>query len=76
VLFIQGGGNGGYEADAELVASLRKGLGTAYKVHYPQILPMKQYRFLAAMAKANSKDISSARVKLFLAGHSLGASCC
>ena len=39
VLFIQGGGNGGYEEDAKLVASLRKALGKAYKVLYPKMLP-------------------------------------
>ena len=35
VLFIQGGGEGGYEADAKLAASLQKGLGAAYNVRYP-----------------------------------------
>ena len=75
VLFIQGGGNGGYEADAGLVASLRKGLGPAYKVHYPQILPDETVpdfgrRWLTQIGK----DISSAKGEIILAGHSLGAS--
>ena len=38
VLFIQGGGNGGYQADATLVTSLQAGLGKTYEVHYPQML--------------------------------------
>ena len=37
VLFIQGGGEDGYEADAKLVASLQAGLGATYNVRYPQM---------------------------------------
>jgi hypothetical protein len=39
VLFIQGGGDEGYEADKKLVASLRAALGESYDVRYPQIHP-------------------------------------
>ena len=38
VLFIQGAGDEGYEADKKLVASLQAGLGDTYEVRYPQIL--------------------------------------
>jgi hypothetical protein len=34
VLFMQGSGNGGYETNKTLVASLQKSLGEAYEVHY------------------------------------------
>jgi hypothetical protein len=37
ILFIQGGGEGAYEADGKLVASLRNALGVAYEVLYPQM---------------------------------------
>ena len=37
VLFIQGGGDGGYEADTKLVASLQKALGKDYEISYPRI---------------------------------------
>jgi predicted alpha/beta hydrolase family esterase len=75
VLFIQGGGNGGYEADAELVASLRRVLGTAYKVHYPKMLPDETERdFGPRWLKQMGKEISSVKGEVILAGHSLGAS--
>jgi hypothetical protein len=37
VLFIQGGGNGGYEADAKFVASLQQALGKDYELNYPRM---------------------------------------
>lgn len=75
VLFIQGGGNGGYEADAVLVASLRKTLSAAYKVDYPKLLsdetkPNFGLRWLEQIGRA----ISSVRGEVILVGHSLGAS--
>jgi predicted alpha/beta hydrolase family esterase len=75
VLFIQGGGNGGYEADAKLVASLRKELKTAYKVHYPKMLPDETIPdFGWQWLKHIGQEISSVKGKVILAGHSLGAS--
>ena len=38
VLFIQGGGREGYEADKKLVASQQMALGKTYEVRYPQML--------------------------------------
>jgi uncharacterized protein len=75
VLFIHGGGNGGYEEDAKLVASLRKALGTAYKVHYPKMLPDEaEPDFGPGWLKQIDKEISSMEGEVILAGHSLGAS--
>lgn len=75
VIFIQGGGNGGYEADAQLVASLRKALATAYKVHYPKMLPDEGVPdFGPQWLEQIGKEISSVKGELILAGHSLGAS--
>src|SRR5687768_8632776 len=75
VLFIQGGGDGGYEADAKLVDSLRKALGKAYKVHYPKMLPDEtESDFGRQWLKQMDKEISSVKGDVILAGHSLGAS--
>jgi hypothetical protein len=35
LLFIQGAGQGAYEEDKKLAASLREALGPEYEVHYP-----------------------------------------
>jgi uncharacterized protein len=37
VLFIHGAGEGAFEEDGLLVASLRNALGPAYDVHYPKM---------------------------------------
>lgn len=75
VLFIQGGGNGGYEADAKLVASLRKALRTDYKVHYPKMLSDETVTdFGRQWLKQIGNEISSVKGEVILAGHSLGAS--
>ncbi|MCD8540621.1 MAG: alpha/beta hydrolase [Leadbetterella sp.] len=75
VLFIQGGGNGGYEADAALTASLQSELGSGYRVHYPQMLPDETMEdFAPYWLNQMDKEISAFQSELILAGHSLGAS--
>ena len=75
VLFIQGGGNKGYETDAQLVASLRKSLGTAYKVHYPKMISDEgSPNFGSQWLTQIGTEISSVKGEVILAGHSLGAS--
>lgn len=75
VLFIQGGGNGGYEADAALAASLQAKLGNDYKVNYPQMLPDETIDdFALFWLNQMEKEISSFKGELILTGHSLGAS--
>jgi hypothetical protein len=37
ILFVHGGGEGAFDADAKLVESLRTALGDEYKVIYPQM---------------------------------------
>jgi predicted alpha/beta hydrolase family esterase len=75
ILFIQGGGNGGFEADANLVASLQKELGTTYEVHYPKMLPDETVPdFGRRWLKKIGKEVSSIKGEVILAGHSLGAS--
>lgn len=73
ILFIQGGGNGGYEADEKLVASLRSSLGPAYEINYPQIIAdesKKDFGWLQQIGKA----ISDKKSEIILVGHSFGAS--
>jgi uncharacterized protein len=72
VLFIQGGGEGAYEEDAKLVASLTAELGDAYQVHYPQMPgedePSSSWQALIG------REITAIRSSLILVGHSFGAS--
>ena len=74
VLFIHGAGDGGYEGDVDLVVSLRKALGTGYKVHFPQMLTDEEPYFGAGWPKQIGREISSIKGEIILAGHSLGAS--
>lgn len=72
-LFIQGGGNGGYEADAKLAASLQAVLGAAYEVRYPR---MRTDEALPDFGWGQQIDEEMAAVEseVILVGHSLGAS--
>lgn len=73
VIFIHGGGEGGYEADTLLADSLRNELGDAYEVHNPQIHfndALPDFGWL----KQIDKEISSIKEKAILVGHSFGAS--
>ena len=75
VLFIQGGGNGGYESDAKLVTSLQAALGRDYEVNYPKMLPVETIPdFGPRWLKQIGKEISSVEGEIILTGHSLGAS--
>lgn len=73
ILFIQGGGNGGYEADAKLVSSLREALGTAYEVHYPEISSDETAPDFGWLNQIG-KEISEIEGEVILAAHSFGAS--
>ena len=73
VLFIQGGGDDGYEADAKLVASLQKGLGSDYGITYQRMQTDKDapdFGWLTQIGKAVRKLNDGA----ILAAHSLGSS--
>lgn len=73
VLFIQGGGDGGYEADAKLADSLGAELGTGYAVHYPKLDTDESLPDFG-WGKQIEKEIAAANQPLILVGHSLGAS--
>lgn len=75
LLFIQGGGKGGYEADTALVASLKSTLGVTYKIKYPEMFSDESISdFTPYWLKQIAKEISSVKDNIILAGHSLGAS--
>jgi predicted alpha/beta hydrolase family esterase len=73
VLFIQGGGNGGYEADAKLVASLQKALGNDYDVSYPSMQTDDAAPDFG-WPKQIAKEIAELEGDIILVAHSLGAS--
>ena len=73
ILFIQGGGNGGYEADKELVASLRTALGKGYDISYPEIKSDETASDFG-WTQQIGKKISEIKSDVILVGHSFGAS--
>ena len=73
VLFIQGGGDDGYEADKKLVASLHAALGETYEVHYPEI-PSDETVSDFGWPLQIGKEIADIKGNVILVGHSLGAS--
>ncbi|HET6993887.1 MAG TPA: alpha/beta hydrolase [Chitinophagaceae bacterium] len=73
VLFIQGGGDGGYEADAKMVASLQKALGKDYEVSYPR-MQTDEFAPDFGWLKQIGNEIGKLRDNGFLVAHSLGAS--
>jgi predicted alpha/beta hydrolase family esterase len=73
VLFIQGAGEGAYEEDKELAASLRHSLGPEYEVHYPAMpneddTPYEQWK------QQIEKELTAMPEPITLVGHSVGAS--
>jgi len=73
ILFIQGGGDEGYEADKKLVASLQTALGETYEVHYPQMLSDETLTDFGWLHQIG-KEIANSTGNVILVGHSLGAS--
>lgn len=73
ILFIQGGGESGYDEDTRLVDSLRITLGATYEVHYPKLNADETLPDFGWLQQIN-KEINSITSELILVGHSLGAS--
>ena len=73
VVFIQGGGNGGYEADAKLAESLQKALGNTYEVRYPR-LQTDEAAPDFGWPEQIGKEIGQLGDDAILVAHSLGAS--
>jgi predicted alpha/beta hydrolase family esterase len=73
VLFIQGGGEGGYAADLPMVNSLRNNLGSAYNVEYPELESDESASDFGWIQQISEK-VSDIAADLIIVGHSLGAS--
>jgi predicted alpha/beta hydrolase family esterase len=71
-LFIHGAGDGAYEEDGLLVASLQDALGDAYIVHYPQ-MPADYAATYADWKRAIELELNRVDYPVVLVGHSVGA---
>lgn len=73
VLFIQGGSEGAYDADAELAASLKAALGAGYEVRYPR-MPDEDNPDYGTWKSEILSQLSKMGPDAILVGHSIGAS--
>jgi len=74
ILFIHGaGGEGAYEADGILVASLQKVLGAAYPVRYPK-MPLEESAGYADWKAQIARELSAMDDQVILVAHSVGGS--
>lgn len=73
ILFLQGAGEGAYDADAKLVQSLSRELGGDYEVIFPP-MPHEEAPSYEAWKSAIEEAIAQAEAPLVLVGHSAGAS--
>ena len=71
VLFIQGGGEGAFEADGILVASLQSALGADYDVRYPR-MPNEKNPDMRTWKARIAAELSLSDDDVILVGHSLG----
>ena len=72
VLFIQGGGDDGYNADKKMVKSLQESLEKNYQVVYPQMPSDKTPDF--GWQNQIAKEIENIKDPVIVVAHSLGAS--
>jgi uncharacterized protein len=73
VLFVHGGGEGAYEEDRKLAASLQDALGTAYDVRSPK-MPDEERPVYEAWKERIAKELDVLEGEVILVGHSLGGS--
>ena len=73
VLFIQGGSDGAYRADAALAESLRRVLGPGYEVRYPE-MPNENDPDYATWKEHILAELKTMGPSAILVGHSIGAS--
>ena len=73
MLFVHGGGEGAYEEDKKLAASLRDALGAAYDVRCPK-MPNEGSPEYAAWRDRIATELVAFGGEVVLVGHSLGAS--
>ncbi|QIN78660.1 alpha/beta fold hydrolase [Rubrobacter marinus] len=73
VLFVHGGGEGAYEEDRRLAASLQDALGAGYGVQSPR-MPNEDSPEYGAWRDRISEELAGMDGDVVLMGHSLGAS--
>jgi hypothetical protein len=73
VLFVHGGGDGGYEADTKLVTSLQKALGPDYDIDYSEIYFDESASDFGWTQQIEEK-MAGSKDDVILVGHSFGAS--
>jgi predicted alpha/beta hydrolase family esterase len=73
VLFIHGGGEGAYEKDRKLAASLQVALGAAYDVRCPK-MPDEDRPVYKAWKARIARELDTLEGEVILVGHSLGGS--
>jgi len=73
ILFIQGGGDEGYEADKALVNSLKEYLGQKYNIDYPKLETNDSLPDFGWTQQIEEKVLQTEE-NVFIVGHSLGAS--
>ena len=73
ILFIQGAGQGAYDEDQALTASLSQALGPGYEVHYPA-MPDENNASYEQWKQQIEKELAAIPGPIMLIGHSIGAS--
>ncbi|GIP36099.1 alpha/beta hydrolase [Paenibacillus sp. J2TS4] len=73
VLFIQGAGQGAYEADRKLASNLQDWLGYEYRVLYPR-MPDEERPEYEAWRTRIAAYLSALEGEVIVVGHSLGVS--
>jgi predicted alpha/beta hydrolase family esterase len=73
VLFVHGAGDGAYEEDGLLVASLRDALGASYEVRYPR-MPLEDGARYSDWTTAIASALPPRGDEVVLVGHSVGGS--
>jgi len=73
ILFLQGGGNDGYEADKVLVHSLQTNLDNDYNITYPQLQPDESAADFGWIMQI-ADQVAAAPDDLTIVAHSVGAS--
>ena len=73
ILLLQGAGQGAYEEDKKLAASLSQSLGTEYNFEYPA-MPDEDNAPYDLWKQQIEEHLDAAQEPIILVGHSLGAS--
>ncbi len=73
LLFVHGGGEGAYEEDRKMAASLQDALGSGYEVLCPK-MPDEDSPQYGAWRDRIASELAELDGEVFLVGHSLGAS--